>query len=188
MIRFVAALCIGAAMLGSVALCQWSLTRHVQVSLARDVDEQSHTAEAHSTQATTYTIVLTAGFAAGKDPFAVQLNQGAEAPRLTLSHEGETLYATRDDLRRGAMLSVTGLTFRGEQTELHVSATPQPDAAKNPCPLRIQLFQDQVLCADRTVWSPGQGAPLSASVILPLKPRYRSLDRGLGQREEHADE
>jgi len=176
--RFVAAIVVSVALLGSVGLCQWWLVRDVKVSIAREVEEHGHAGEPDG-PAEFHALTVTAGFDSVDDPFAVTLDADEAAVRILVRSAEQTLLAVRDDVRRGQQLSATGLALRGESVELYVEATPTAEEAQHPCPLRVELYRDGALCADETVWSEGKGQKLARTVRLALQPKLETLDRGL---------
>jgi hypothetical protein len=135
-----------------------------------------------SDTAARYDLVVTLGFTAGDDPFAVRTARDDASARLTVRHGARDLYATADELVRGRTITVTNLAFSGDAVALFVEAVPAPDEARHPCPLRLQLRREGVDCGSATLWSEGGGARLSGEVELSLVPGLATLDRGLGAR------
>ena len=183
--RFVAAILIAAALLGSVMLCQGIVSGTIEFKLTR-VDHghgQSHASDDQTEQESTYRLVLTPAFSAVEDPFALRLDDSAETPRVLVRYEGEVLFSSAEDVRAGESVSVKA-PFSGTRAAVHVEATPGAEDAARPCALRVQVFRDNVLCDDRTLWSEGQGQPVSGELSLSLQPIRATLDRGLGEREQ----
>lgn len=182
MLRFLLTIVIASILLGSVALCQHRLTRQVAFSIARDVHGHAgETPAQHGREP--HTLMLTPGFDAADNPFALRVETAA-APRIVVRHAGRDLAAWTNDVARGTVLAFSNLFFEGESVELHVEASPSPDAARRPCALRLRLLQGGVACDERTLWSRGGGDRLSGSVKMDLAPRLQSLDRGLGARAD----
>jgi hypothetical protein len=176
--RFVVAMLIAAVLLGSVAWCQYALTQGIDVQLARSMHDDEATAE-DPVAGPAYELVLTPGFDAGEDPFA--LNAGEGTARLLVREGDRELLRHRQDLRRGEEVRVGNLRFAGNPVELFIEAVPAAEAAANPCALRVQVMQGSTLMAETTLWSAGGGVPIAAPVELELKPRRERLDRGLGR-------
>ncbi len=181
--RFVYAIAVSILMLGSVGVCQFLMTRSIEVSLSREV--HAHHDPVEHTETAACTLRLTPVFDAIRDPFALAAGPASDAPRIVVRHGGEAILEWKEDVRRGMPLTVTNLSFTGNSVELHVEATPSAEDARRPVPLRIELLRDKALCADRTIWSPGDGHNLSATVELSLQPRLGKLDRGLQREDGH---
>lgn len=175
--RFIAAIVVSALLLGSVGICQYLLTRSVDISIAREV--HGHNDPFDPAESAPYTLRLTPAFDATRDPFALAAEPGSETPRIIVKHDGKALLAWSRDVRRGIPLTLTNLTFQGNSAEFHVEATPSADDARRPVALRVELLQDGTTCADETIWSPGEGHNLSARVDLSLLRQLGKLDRGL---------
>jgi hypothetical protein len=183
--RFIAAILIAAALLGSVMLCQGIVSGTIEFKLAREThgQDEQQVSDDQTEQESTYRLVLTPAFSAVEDPFALRLDESAETPRVLVRYEGEVLFSTSKDVRTGESVSAEA-PFSGERAAVHIEATPGPEDAARPCALRVQVFRDNVLCDDRTLWSEGQGQAISGELSLSLQPIRATLDRGLGEREE----
>lgn len=181
--RFVTAALVSMALLGAVALCQYTVRKQIEFSLSRDVDEHGDHA-ADTARNTVFSIVVTPAFNARQDPFALSLSEDEETPRIVVSHEGQVLLRYTEDVLSGQTLTISDQRLSGETAALFVQANPGPDDAMRPCALRLQVFADQVLCDESTIWSEGQGQPVSGEVVLELSPRRAKLDRGLGERDQ----
>ncbi len=181
MIRILSALLVSALLLGSVGLCQHLMTREIRFQIARDVDEHGHgDSPVTDVSDVRYTLIVTPGFDAADDPFAVKLDD-TESTRLLVRAEDADLLASREDLRRGVPLTVSNLQFTADAVDVYVEATPNEADAKQPVPLRVQLYRGDVPTDDQTIWSHGHGQKLSGRVRLSLEPKLRKLDRGLGE-------
>jgi hypothetical protein len=180
--RFIYTIAVSILLLGSVGLCQYLMTRSINVSLAREVHQHDH--PSLQVESASYTLRLTPAFDATRDPFALSTGPTSDAPRIVIRHGTNTLLASNRDVRRGVPLTLTNLAFTGNSVELHVEATPSAEEARRPVPLRVELFRDAATCADQTIWSHGDGHNLSATVQLSLQPRLDKLDRGLRREED----
>ena len=177
MIRFLSTFLVALALLGSVALCQYGLTRAVDVELTREVHEHggAEAAEAHDR----YRLVLNPTFDVRDDPFALDAGASGEV-RLLVRAGTRELVRWTDDVVRGQAIEVDDVELSGDTIELFVEATPAGGQASEPLALRVRLLQDGVVYADETLWTPGGGVPLSQRLNLILKAQHGSLDRGLG--------
>lgn len=176
MLRFIGVVCVAVLMLGSVALCQWTMTRQVVFQLTRDT---GHDADHEGDGAGPVELVLTPTFSAVDDPFALRSPDGGP-PRLQAWHEDTLLLRHTTDLRAGERVRVPGLELGRDQASIRVEATPAPDEAVHPCALRVEVYRDGVLCDDHTLWSHGGGTRVVGVLTVQLTPRLRRLDRGLG--------
>lgn len=176
--RFIASILVTAALFGAVALTQRGLTRQVDFRLTREAEEHGH-GHAESEATGTYSLRVTLGFDAARDPFALPLDDAAPTPRVLVRHGDTAILSETRDLQRGGVLSVPDLGFSGEAVALYVEATPNAEDAARPCGLRVQLFQGEALCDETTLWSGGDGLNVSGEVRLSLHPRLERLDRGL---------
>jgi hypothetical protein len=176
--RFVAAMLIAAVLLGSVAWCQYAMTQGIDVQLTRSMHDDAAMAE-DPVSGPGYELVLTPGFDAEQDPFALDVGEGTA--RLVVREGDRELLRHRQDLRRGEEVRVGNLRFAGNPVVLFVEAVPTAEAAANPCALRVQVMRGDTLMAETTLWSAGGGVPIARAVELELKPRRERLDRGLGR-------
>lgn len=174
MIRFLLAGGVAALLLGSVAWCQVRLTQRVVMRWAGESHAETHP---EAENAVGFDLVLTPGFDAASDPFG--LDQADTAARLVVRSEGRALAEWREDLGRGVPVRVSGVSLAPGPVELFVEAVP--NEADVPSALRIQVHRGETLMADTTVWSAGMGAALAERVVLDLRPRRTTLDRGLGR-------
>lgn len=164
--RFLAAGLIALVMLGAVGAVQRYLTEELRVRLTRVV----HRAGQQEDPGDQYTLRITPSFDAVEDPFAIRLDEDQDAPRLRIHHQGVLLAQHAEDLHAGQPLLFTNLLLHGAAVALHVEATPAPGEAERPCALRIQLMQQGVVFDEATLWSAGDGRPLSGEVRLSLRP------------------
>ena len=178
MIRFAAALLIAAVLLGSVAWCQNLLTQGIEVRLTRDVHAEETEPEEGNAEAE-YELVLTPGFDAASDPFALDVSE--KTARLLVREGDKELLRYEQDVRRGQSIRRADIRFGGNPVDLFVEAVPTPDDAANPCALRVQVMRGKTLMAETTLWSAGGGSVISAPVRLKLEPHRERLDRGLGR-------
>jgi len=181
MTRILSALLVSALLLGSVGLCQHLMTREIRFQLARDVDEHGHgDSPVPDVSDVPYTLIVTPGFDAADDPFAVKLDD-TETTRLLVRADNTEILASRENLQRGQPLTVSNLQFSADTVDVYVEATPNEADARRPVPLRVQLYRGDVPADDQTLWSHGHGQKLSGTVRLSLEPKLRKLDRGLGE-------
>jgi hypothetical protein len=178
MIRFLGAFVVALVLLGSVALCQYGLTRTVEVELTREADGRGRALAAGTHDR--YRLVLNPTFDVRDDPFALDTGAAGEV-RLMVRAGTRELVRWTDDVVRGQTIEVDDVVLAGDSVELFVEATPTGGEASAQLALRVQVLQDGVVFADETLWTPGEGAPLSQRVTLELKARRGSLDRGLGE-------
>ena len=176
--RFVASILVTAALFGAVALTQRGLTRQVDFSLTREVEDHGH-GHAETDEGGTYSLRVTVGFDAARDPFALSLDDAEPTPRVLVRHGDDAILSETRDLQRGEVLSVPDLGFSGEDVALYVEATPNAEDAAHPCGVRVQLFRDEAFCDEVTLWSGGDGLNVSGEVRLGLRPKLARLDRGL---------
>jgi len=178
-VRFLAALLIAAAILGTVGISQHMLTRRVRFDVTRDA--HGH-APVEPSAFQHYRLEFTPTFDAVTDPFAVRLDASEEAPRLLVQYAGEALIRLDRDWRRGEVVALDSATFAGTDAELVVQASPSGDDSTRSCGLRVRVIrEDGVLCDDQTLWTEGGGAALLQSVMVSLEPILEQLDRGLGE-------
>lgn len=178
--RFLSALAIAALLLGSVAWCQFALTRHIDFNVAREVHGPGGEHADHAGEHR-YRLDVTTSFNAAHDPFALRTDDGAKTVRLRIKHGESVLKEVAEDIARGTTLSADDLAFSAEQVRLFVEATPEVSEAIQPCALRLRLYRDDgALCHDETLWSEGGGAQVVGSVTCGLEPILASVDRGLG--------
>jgi hypothetical protein len=181
--RFVAVMLICAGLLGSVAWCQFMLTREVRVDITREANGHAEHAPAESAGGV-FRLELTPTFNAADDPFAVRTDPSQATSRLRVSRGDTVVLDHTRDLRRHESIVAGDLAFTGQEVELFVRATPAADEAAHSCAVRLRLFNSQgALCDDVTLWSQGGGRAVAGTVTLRLEPRLESLDRGLGERE-----
>ena len=177
MTRFVLAGIVSMILLGSVGLCQVALTRVLEVRFTRGVGQHQHQEQGHA-RAGPYDLVVTPAFDTGVDPFSLADVGQTESVRIRVARAGKSLLAWRDDVKAGEQLRVEDVLFGEDHVELYVEAVPTAEAAARPCALRVQMYQDDVLYGEQTVWTEGGGALLAQRVVMPLYARYMVLDRG----------
>jgi len=179
--RFLLTLFIAVALLGSVALCQFGLTRTVQVQFVRDT-HVDHEDDGTVHAGDRFTVAVTPSFSAMTDPFAVASPDETKPRRITIRSGEEDLFRWDGDVTPGVVIRQEDVRVDGTRVEWFVEAVPAlPDAAR-PCALRIQVFQGDVLYGDHTLWTDGDGAAIAERVVLDLAPDRRALDRGLAGR------
>lgn len=179
--RFIIVALVAALMVGSVALCQFAVTKKLDVQLTRDVEAHDEYHDADMQEP--YRVELTFGFSASEDPFALS-SGGENSKRLMIQQGGKTLLTWTDDIPRGNVMTVSNLLAKGDSLELFIEAVPSPDDAERSVPLRVQLFQGERLCDDETIWSEGYGQPVASVVKLGLNDKRLSVDRGLSNAGE----
>ena len=178
--RFLATLLIAAVILGAVGWAQFAMTHNIHVDVSRNVDHHGGDVGALS-DAADYAIEITPTFDADRDPFAVQLTTDAVAPLLVVRCAGKVVLQRDRDVKRGVVIKVGPVTLAGDTAELFIEASPAEDESVQACGLRLKVLrQDGALCEDRTIWTEGQGASLSQTVQVSLKPQLQRLNRGGG--------
>lgn len=176
--RFLWAAIMAGALFGSVALCQYHVTRTVEFHLAQDAEGEPGRGAA----AGRYAVVLTPGFDMGADPFAVR-DEGAVDASLRVSTAQGILFERTGDAGAGEPVTITNVPLAGARAELFIEAVPAAGAAGKSLPLRVQVLKDGALCDDTTLWTEGGGAKLERRVPVSLEPRRHTLDRGMGNAE-----
>lgn len=172
---------VAALMVGSVALCQFALTKKLDVQLTRDVDTHDESSDAGSEK--NYRVELTFGFSAAEDPFALDAGR-AGSKRVLVEQNGNTLLEWTQDVSDGQTLVVSNVFARQKAVELFIEAIPSPGEAQRPVPLRVQLFQGTALCDEQTLWSHGDGQPVASIIVLKSDAGRLTVDRGLSNAGE----
>ena len=128
--RFILSAGIAVLLLGSVGVCQFRLTRAIDMRLVRDV-HADHAHEEPGPGPELFTVVLTPSFSAGADPFAVVGDGGAEPIRIRVG--GENLLRWDQEVQAGSAIRWDNVDLGEDQREWFIEATPSPSAAAAPC-------------------------------------------------------
>ena len=180
--RFAFALLIAACLLGSVALCQYGLTRQVNIQITPEVHDETRQHD-EGPVGNLYQLTLTPAFDVVSDPFALRLDEEVPPVRLLVREGARDVLRWSDDIRSGESVSVKDVALAADTAEFYVEAAPNVESARLPCALRLQIFRDEVLMADETLWSNGGGAPIAQRIRIELERERHTLDRGLGGEE-----
>ena len=115
-----------------------------------------------------YVLEITPSFSIEKDPFALAVDDGANASGLDIRLNGTPLLVDTDRMSRGKVIQVTkGLVLTAGFNEFYVNAVPPISEAHLDHGLRIRLLENGAPVVDRTLWS-SQGAVVAGSVSFHL--------------------
>jgi hypothetical protein len=107
------------------------------------------------TAAGIFTVEVTLTFAAGPDPFALDLD---DAPALVVSFRGRDLLRRTEEIPAGQPIrieSVEGLVAGAN--EFYVAATPTAQDAAVARAIRVRILRDGATVAEQSLWSaPGE--------------------------------
>ena len=117
-----------------------------------------------------YRLEVTTTFAVEPDPFALSVDVNDLAPALLVQLEGRALVTITDRLEAGKPIIVQPLTgMKVGRNEFLVKAHPPPAQAQRANALRLSLFRDEKLLAERSSWSiPPE--PLVATITVEVEP------------------
>lgn len=117
-----------------------------------------------------YRLEITTTFAVEPDPFALAVDVNDLAPALLVQLEGRPLVTITDRLEAGKPVIVQPLTgVKVGRNEFLVKAHPPSAQAQRANALRLSLFRDEKLLAERSVWSTPP-EPLVATITVEVEP------------------
>ena len=177
MFRFLFALVLAMLLTGSIALCQYMMTHKVEIQLVRDVHQHGQVLPEDAESQ--YTLVLIPTFDVREDPFALSTPGEQEGVRLLVRSGQQDLVRWTDNIQRGVPIRVENVTLLNDPVELFIETAPSGSDAGSHHALRLQILKNDVVVADETLWTAGGRDVLSRRLIIPLRPRYDRLDRGL---------
>lgn len=111
---------------------------------------------------------LTLTFAAGPDPFALDVN---DAPSVLLQFQGEDVLRIVEMVAPGEPILVEQIEgIVAGRNEFFVQVSPQDLDANVARAVRIRISRDQMPIADQTLWSPA-GEPVEGVIVIDVPRR-----------------
>jgi hypothetical protein len=142
----------------------WAYTLHRDASLPQGPSQVA----APERLAGNYVLEITPTFSVEKDPFALDLDDGADTSGLELRLNGEALDLAPEDLGRGQAVTIQdGMNLVPGFNEVYVTASPPMAESHLTHGLRVRLLENGTVLKDQTLWG-GQGAVVAGTIALIL--------------------
>lgn len=115
-----------------------------------------------------FVLEITPGFSIEQDPFALNLDDGSQAPDLEVRLNGRALSVDAKDITRGKVLRITnGITPTLGFNEIYVQASPPVSETHLDHGLRVRLLDGGTTVTDQTIWG-SRGAVVAGTVTFTL--------------------